>query len=157
MRTSFVSLALAAVTVGLAACGGSGSSATTRGSKAAGAGIAGPVKIYRLKLSGAAETSRGASTGTGDAIIAVHGTSELCWRFAHLHGFTDATSAHIHAGPEGKSGNVVVTLSRGPRLHHQGCRHVSAATISAIERHPQGYYLNIHSVQYPHGAVRAQL
>jgi hypothetical protein len=157
MRMSSVLLALGSVALGVAACGGSGSSSTTRGSGAVGGGIPGPVKIYRLKLSGAAESSRGAPAGTGDAIIAFHGTSEVCWRFAHLHGFSDATSAHLHSGPNGKAGKVVVTLSRGPRLHHQGCRHLSPAVISAIERRPQDYYLNIHSVQFPHGAVRAQL
>jgi hypothetical protein len=33
----------------------------------------------------------------------------------------------------------------------------SAALIEAIEKDPHGYCVNIHSKQYPGGAVRAQL
>jgi hypothetical protein len=114
--------------------------------------------IYRVRLSGGkAETPPGAPQGTGTAVIAFHGSSLVCWRFAHLHGFLDATFAHIHSGATGKSGNIVVPLSTSPALHHQGCVPVSAALVKAIERHPANYYVNIHSRQYPGGAVRAQL
>jgi hypothetical protein len=157
MRTTSTVLALVASALVLTACGSSGSSSTPQGSKAAGAGIKGPVKIYRVKLSGAAETSGGAPAGTGDAIIALHGSSVVCWRFAHLHGFAGATSARVYAGSQGKDGKVVASLSTGPQLHHQGCRHAHPAVLSAIERRAQDYYVNIHSAQYPHGAVRAQL
>jgi hypothetical protein len=155
VRANSISVVLAGSTLMLAACGGSGSNGSK--SSGPGAGIRGPVRIYKLTLSGAAETQRGARAGKGVAIIAFHGASEVCWRFAHLHGFTDATSARIHSGAKGKAGRVVVSLSGGPRLRHQGCRHVSASVITAIERSPQDYYVNVHSARYPHGAVRAQL
>jgi hypothetical protein len=68
--------------------------------------------------------------------IAIHGSSVVCWRFAHLHGFTNATFAHIHVGAKGKSGNIVVPLSPGPRLHQGGCVPVSATLVKAIEHNP---------------------
>jgi hypothetical protein len=157
MRRISTALALVASGSALAACGSSGSGSTTQASKAAGAAIKGPVKIYRVKLSGAAERTGGAAAGTGEAVIALHGTSVVCWRFAHLHGFTGATSARIYRGSTHKDGKVVASLSTGPRLHHEGCRHAHPSVINAIERGPHDYYLNIHSVQYPRGAVRAQL
>lgn len=160
MRSKLMTLAVAAVVPSLAACGGSGgstSAASGQRSKAAGSGIAGPVHIYRLALTGTAEKPHGASAGNGDAIIAFHGSSLICFRFAHLHGFTNATTAHIHSGPAGKTGSVVVALSTASRLHHQGCVHTAAAVVGSIEHRPQDYYLNIHSTQYPKGAVRAQL
>jgi hypothetical protein len=115
------------------------------------------VKIYRAKLSGAAEGKGGASSATGDVIIAFHRNAEACWRFAHLHGFSGATSARIYNAPQGKSGRAVISLSRGPHLHHQGCVRARPAVIAAIERSPRDYYVNVHSVRYPRGAVRAQL
>lgn len=157
MRTKLTALAFAGITLIVAACGGGSSSSASSASKAAGAGLPGPVRIYRVVLSGLAETPHGAPNGTGDAVIAFHGTSTVCWRFAHLHGFTNATFAHIHAGPRGKAGKIVVPLSTGPRLHHQGCTKATPALVSAIEQKPQDYYVNIHSTQYPGGAVRAQL
>lgn len=146
--------ALAALDLGLAACGGSSSSGHNSSAHAR-TGVRG--HIYRVTLSGAAEKPPGAPQGTGAAVIALHANLTICWRFSHLHGFTDPTSSHIHRGAAGASGPIVVSLSTGPRLHHRGCVPTTAATIKAIERDPSGYYVNIHSKQYPDGAVRAQL
>jgi hypothetical protein len=103
------------------------------------------------------ETPPGAAHGVGSAIIAFHGDSRVCWRFAHLHGFTDATSAHIDIGASGRTGQVVIALSPGPRLHHQGCVPVSPGLSRRIWARPGGYYVDVYSKQYPRGAVGAQL
>jgi hypothetical protein len=161
MRSKLLVPGLAVAALGLAACGssstssGSGSSSTTSSSAAKHTGAA--PRIYHLKLTGAAETPPGAPSGAGLAVIAFHGSTKVCWRFAHLRGFTNATFAHIHIGPKGKSGNVVVPLSTAPKLHHKGCVNASPTVIKAIEKDPSGYYVNIHSTTYPGGAVRAQL
>lgn len=160
MRSKLLVPSLAILVLGLAACGSSSSSSSASSSKTLppAAKSAGPLRIYRVRLTGGkVETPPGAAQGTGAAVIAFHGTSLVCWRFAHLHGFTNATFAHIHIGAKGKSGKIVVALSTAPALHHQGCTRVSAALAKAIERHPADYYVNIHSAQFPNGAVRAQL
>jgi CHRD domain len=110
-----------------------------------------------VRLTGKAEISKGATQGTGYAIIAIHRGSVICWRFAHLHGFVNATVAEIDAGVKGRSGAAIVPLSTGPRLHHRGCVKTGASAISAIEQSPPGYYVNVHSQQSPSGAVRGQL
>lgn len=153
--------ALAVLALNLAACG-SGGSSTTSGSARPASGVSlasrsRPTRLYRVRLSGTAETPPGAPHGTGAAIIAFHGHSMVCWRFAHLHGFTNATLAHIHIGTKGRSGNVVVALSTGPRLHHQGCVSISPVMSKKLRSEPSRYYVNIDSIQYPGGAVRAQL
>ncbi len=151
-KTLVAALVVTALTV--AACGSSGSVA----SNVASSGSHGrPTAIYRVLLSGQAETQPGALQGRGDAIVAFHGESVVCWRFAHLHGFTGATDAQIHAGPTGRVGSVILALSTGPRLHHQGCVSLSPGLSKLIMGNPSGYYVNIPSVQYPAGAVRAQL
>lgn len=159
MRWTLLVSSLVALAIGLAACGsGSSRSASSSKTSPSAANSAGSLRIYRVGLTGAtAEAPAGAPQGTGAAVIAFHGSSRVCWRFAHLHGFINATVAHIHAGAQGKSGKVVVSLSTGPRLHHEGCVPVSPVVVKAIEGHPSGYYVNIHSKQYPNGAVRAQL
>ncbi len=164
MRSTLMAAGLAALVLGVAACGGSNSSSPSSASSSTlrttglpGTPSGGRILIYRVKLTGGAETPPGAPRGVGDAIVAFHGSSVVCWRFAHLHGFTHPTFAQIHIGAKGRSGNIVEPLSTGPRLHHQGCATVSANLVRSIKRGPQGYYLNIHSEQYPSGAVRAQL
>jgi hypothetical protein len=157
MRSKLLAPSLAILMLGVAACGSSSSSPNTSTPSSSTVKRAGPGQIYRVALTGTAETPRGAPNGTGAAVIALHGSSRVCWRFAHLHGFTNATFAHIHLGTTRKSGKVVVPLSTGPRLHHQGCVRVTATLVKAIEHNPRDYYVNIHSTTYPGGAVRAQL
>ena len=120
MRSKLLVGATAALVVGLAGCASSGSGT---GAEALRAGHPSPsrsppTQIYRVRLTGAAETPRGPAHGVGAAIIAFHGDSSVCWRFAHLHGFTHAISAHIQIGINGRTGQVVIALSPAPRLHH---------------------------------------
>jgi hypothetical protein len=148
--------------LGLSACaGGSTSGATSHRVQPASATLAltrtSPTRKYTVALSGRAETVPGAPRGRGVAIVAFHGQSMMCWRFAHLHGFTDATGAAILSGPSGTSGRGVLPLSTGPRLHHQGCVTIPPALTHAIWSQPSRYYVNVLSTRYPQGAVRAQL
>lgn len=137
--------------LGLAGCGGS-SSGHAAGSASGGR----PLHLYRATMTGRAER-HGAPHGVGIGLVSIHSASVVCWRFAHLHGFVHATVAHIHIGGRGKSGAIVVRLSTGSRLHHQGCTRAPASAVTAIERNPAGYYVNVHSAAYPAGAVRGQL
>ncbi|HZE05347.1 MAG TPA: CHRD domain-containing protein [Solirubrobacteraceae bacterium] len=162
-RFMLTKLALPAVTLmaaGLTACAGGGT-ATSSAAHAGALAVPGtgsrPTRMYTVRLSGTAETTHGAPGGRGYAIIAFHGPSMVCWRFAHLHGFFDATVAQIHSGTSGKSGRSLLGLGTGPRLHHQGCEPVHAALTRTIWSRPQGYYVTVASTRYPRGAVRAQL
>jgi hypothetical protein len=158
MRSKLLGLGLAGLMVSVTACGSSSSSSASSpkpGVSTAKGG--GSLRIYRLTLAGRAETPPGAPNGIGAAVIAFHGSSTVCWRFSHLHGFINATLAHVHIGAKGTAGKVVVPLSTGPALHHRGCVPVNSRLVKAIEHNPHGYYVNVHSTKYPGGAVRAQL
>lgn len=162
MRQSVISLGLVVLALGAAACGSSSSSSHSGSGGAA--AKSSPAKsntgfhghTYHLKLTGKAETPPGAPKGSGDAVIALHSSLSVCWRFSHLHGFTAATFAHIHRGAAGTSGPIVIPLSTSPSLRHKGCVRSNAPLLKAIEKDPHGYYVNIHSRQYPGGAVRSQ-
>ncbi len=143
---------LAAVAVAVAACGGGASTAA----KPPGGGSR-PSRLYTVALTGKAEVPKGAPAGRGFAIIAFHGNATVCWRFAHLHGFTNATVAHIATGPMGRTGRAVLSISHGPRLHHEGCMAVSPSLTRSIWSDPTGYYVSVQSAGYPAGAVRGQL
>src|SRR6516225_9825565 len=87
--------AVAASTVLLAACGGSGPGTPT--GRSAGMTLGKPEVVYTVALSGRG-TPAGAPAGRGYAIIALHHRSILCFRFAHLHGFPIATKAVMYTG-----------------------------------------------------------
>ncbi|MGH2916353.1 MAG: CHRD domain-containing protein, partial [Solirubrobacteraceae bacterium] len=112
------------------------------------------VRTYRAALTGA---PHGARTGTGAAVIAFHGDSVACWRFAHLHNFLYATNAELRSGAPDRRGRLILALTRGPHLHHRGCVGIRPALVHAIERHPHNYTVNIDSARYPAGAIRGPL
>jgi len=161
MRSQLVLAGLACGALSLGACASSSSGTTSAGnSKAATPGHfprSRPTRVYRVRLSGAVQTPPGAPQGSGAAVIAFHGDSSVCWRFAHLHGFTHATSAHIQGASDGRRGSALVALSRGPRLRHHGCVSVSPNLARSIWSQPERYYVSIRSRRYPAGAVAGQL
>ncbi len=155
MRSKLIiPLSLAAALV-LAACGGSGGGGS--GSKAPSRGIGRPVRTYNVKLTGTALKPPGAPHGSGATVIALHHHALVCFRFAHLHGFSDPTAAAVGQGAKGQTGKIVLELSRGRGLHHKGCVRASRSLGAALEKKSAAYYVVVISKQYPKGAVRGQL
>ncbi len=73
-----------------------------------------------------------------------------------LSGFVP-TMAHIHEAPAGKNGPPIVTLIPSGKDRfavHPDARLTDAQYASYLAGN---LYLNVHSTQYPHGQVRAQL
>jgi len=169
MRSKVILPGILIAVLGIAACGSSKNSstatsstsspaATTQAPKGKAKKAAVLSRTYHVKMTGKAETPPGPPKATGSAVVSLRGkTLQVCWRFTGLHGFTGATFAHIHKGPKGTSGPIVIPFSTGPKLKHKGCVHSTAALIKAIAKSPHGFYVNIHSKKNPGGAVRAQL
>jgi hypothetical protein len=179
MRSRLLIPSLAIVLIGVAGCGSSSSSsssstsastpASTTASTAASTGATTKAvavakvkkavsRTYALKMTGAAETPAGAPAGTAKAVVTLSTKlGKVCWTFKSLSGVSNPTFAHIHLGAPKTSGNIVLPLSTGATLLTKGCVPASVTLINAIAANPHGYYVNIHSKQYPGGAVRAQL
>jgi len=74
-----------------------------------------------------------------------------------------ATAAHIHRGPSGVNGGVIVTLAPpnapggGNPGASSGCVNVTAAIANAIRADPTSFYVNVHNAAFPNGAARGQL
>jgi len=95
------------------------------------------------------------SNGSGSARVTVNpGQGEICYvvSVANLTGAVIA--AHIHSGPAGTNGPVVVPFnpSLGP-----GCTAVTRELALAILHNPSGYYVNVHTPLHPAGEIRGQL
>lgn len=119
-----------------------------------------PSAKFIATLTGRGEPGGGAPHGTGIAVIALHdGAHEICWRFAHLHGFTAATRAQIRRVAGRGSGAVVLGLAspRSPWLHHRGCVRAPASLMTAIMRQPRRFYVEVEAARFPAGAVRGRL
>lgn len=98
--------------------------------------------------------------GTGAATVTLNqGLGEVCWEIDVSNITLPSIGAHIHFGPAGVAGPIVVPLS----APDGGGSSVGCATgvdpdlIKAIRQDPAGYYVNVHTVDFPPGAVRGQL
>jgi hypothetical protein len=92
--------------------------------------------------------------GSGTAFVGLNlEQSAVCFR-NYVQGIDDVVAAHIHRGPAGVAGPVVVDFKG--RLH--GCVDgINPDLLRAIQRDPASYYVNIHTAAYPDGAIRGQL
>jgi hypothetical protein len=111
-------------------------------------------------LTGAAEVpGPGDPDGSGVATISVNpGQEEVCWEISAQNIILPATAAHIHVGPVDEFGPVVVTLSAPDASgSSSGCTTVERNLALDILKNPEDYYVNVHTSDFPNGAIRGQL
>lgn len=114
---------------------------------------------FATDLEGASEVpGPGDPDGSGSATITVNrGLGEICW-WIEVDGIDQAIAAHIHVGPAGVAGPVVVGLTPpGADGVSMGCATVDRDLAKAIGKDPANYYVNVHNATYPAGALRGQL
>lgn len=105
--------------------------------------------VLQVVLSG---RGGGDADGFGSFSATISGR-QLCYGL-QVVGVTPA-AAHIHKGAAGTDGPVVVTLKAGRAT--AGCTTLSRSLASALVSRPGGYYVNVHTADFPSGAVRGQL
>jgi hypothetical protein len=99
----------------------------------------------------------GDNDGRGTATITLNpDKGEVCYSLTVVN-IKEATAAHIHEGAAGKAGAVKVALEAPKTGTAMGCKQAEATLIEAIMQHPDNYYVNVHSAEFPQGAVRGQL
>jgi hypothetical protein len=115
----------------------------------------GIVESRSAVLSGATEIpGPGDADGSGFArVIFVPNPGGLvCWSIS-VAGIGPVAAAHIHVGPAGVAGPIVIDFSG----QLNGCTRASRPLIFAILANPSAYYVNVHTPEFPGGAVRGQL
>jgi hypothetical protein len=126
------------------------------------AGTAGAVqaegRTLSATLTGAAEVpGPGDPDGSGTATLTVNpGLGQICYELS-VSGIAPATAAHIHVGPVGVAGPVVVPLEPPTDGSASACAEVDRELALAILKSPSDYYVNVHNAEFPAGAVRGQL
>ena len=112
------------------------------------------------ELSGTNEVpGPGDPNGSGTAGLWLNqGQGEICYRLEVTDVTLPATGAHIHAAPVGVAGPIVVPLTP-PNVSgvSSGCVNADKELVKAIRQHSENYYVNVHTSDFPAGAVRGQL
>lgn len=104
-------------------------------------------------LSGPNETSPGDPDGTGSFVAEIDADAgDFCYtlKAARIGKFM---AAHIHSGAAGSDGPPVVTIS----LDEDNCIAAEPDVLRPIVAAPGDFYVNVHTDEFPKGAVRGQL
>jgi len=136
-----------------------------------GAAIAAPVsqagRKFSTVLNGANECNASGTcnlgdpdgTGTADVFINV-GQQRVCWKITTSNLGT-ITRGHIHRGPVTGAGGIVVGFFEAANVDLEGCtsttQPVDRALLREIIQHPERFYVNVHTADFPAGAIRGQL
>jgi hypothetical protein len=112
----------------------------------------------KAMLTGAAEVpGPGDPDGGGTAQVTLSpDKNEVCYDVT-VTKVDEATAAHIHEGAMGKDGPVKVGLDTPKGGSAKGCKSADAAVVKDMMANPANYYVNVHSKDFPKGAVRGQL
>ncbi|MDP9405872.1 MAG: CHRD domain-containing protein [Actinomycetota bacterium] len=147
----------------LAACGGNnaaqpGATIDPSGGAAAAGGNKGTQlsgDTFTTRLTGNAEVpGPGAKDARGQASVDFM-TGQLCFELS-VEGIK-ATAAHIHEGGVDEAGPVVVGLNPPAGGSSKGCVDAEQSQLDQIKANPSGFYVNVHTEEFPDGAVRGQL
>ena len=111
----------------------------------------------KAAMNGAKETD-GAGTfnlgdpdGSGTACLGLK-PGRICWQIT-VKKIGTITGEHIHRGTKSQKGQIVVAFD----AKLQGCRTVPQALINEMRTMPGRFYVNVHTAQFPDGAIRGQL
>jgi CHRD domain len=98
--------------------------------------------------------------GRGSASITLVDPDTVCFGLT-ADNIAAPVAAHIHRGPKGVNGPVVVTLTppaTGDPGASSGCvGGVAPELIAEIRHHPKAFYFNVHTADFPGGAIRGQV
>lgn len=119
------------------------------------AALAEPV-TFVATLGGANETGGGDPDGVGTFSGEIDAeTGDVCYVLS-ADKIGKPVAAHIHAGAAGTDGAPVVTLEvTGP--DGDMCLAAEPDALKPIVAAPEGFYVNVHTADFPKGAVRGQL
>ena len=118
-------------------------------------------KPYIASLKGSNEVpGPGDADGAGAATVsfaAVNGTTtQVCWDMSYS-GIGTPTLAHIHTGAAGASGPPIVDFGSPTANTFRGCLDIATTVAQPIIANPANFYVNVHTAEFPTGAIRGQL
>jgi hypothetical protein len=119
---------------------------------------------FTAKMSGSVEVPPGDPDATGTALIRLNPAEGLvCFKLVVTNA-DPLSAAHIHRGPAGQAGPVVIplatptpTASDANVQQAKGCVSADVALIREIASDPAAFYVNVHNKAFPAGVVRGQL
>jgi hypothetical protein len=101
----------------------------------------------------------GDPNASGSTVVVLNATTGMVCYTIKVQGISSPlTAGHIHVGPAGVAGPVVIPFPLiGGNNSFAGCTKADKMLVQAIINNPGGYYTNVHNAQFPGGVIRGQL
>ncbi len=115
--------------------------------------------LFASMTGGNEAPAKGDRDGSGAATFLFPSPTKVCFALL-VNSLKKPNAAHIHRGARGVAGPIVVPLvapGSGTAGVSSGCATASAAVISEIASKPASFYVNVHTSDFPGGAIRGQL
>lgn len=112
---------------------------------------------FAANLTGASEVPPADPDGIGTANISTDDATNRICTHLEVRNISAVTAAHIHRGRAGVNGPPVVTLDAPDDDDSDDCDDVADALLDEIRRSPADFYVNVHTADYPNGAIRGQI
>jgi CHRD domain len=86
------------------------------------------------------------------------GQGRICWKLTVV-GLADVTAAHIHYRTGPNVGQIAVPLALPTPFTGAatGCADTTRALVKLILKNPPSFYVNVHTVTFPNGAISGTL
>jgi hypothetical protein len=111
--------------------------------------------VFTATLSGAEEPGGGDARGSGSFRATVEtSTGDVCYTLM-TKDLAPAVAAHVHEGAAGATGGPVITVE--VTGDDEYCLAAQAELLQAMAANPGNYYVNVHTRDFPAGAIRGQL
>jgi hypothetical protein len=112
---------------------------------------------FHASLLGSNEVPPADPDGAGTARIAINdATNQVCTDL-EVRNLGLVTAAHIHEGRAGVNGPPVVTLDAPDDDDSDDCDTVDDALVDRLRHDPSAFYVNVHTSEFPNGAIRGQI
>lgn len=125
--------------------------------------VPGSAQTYGALMTGLEEVPlRGVAEGFGSATITINANNSITANITVSRIGATITAAHIHTGAAGVAGPVLVGLITSTNTFQNGVLNstildVPVEFLNLIRANPSGFYVNVHTLDFPGGAVRGQL
>jgi uncharacterized membrane protein YgcG len=124
---------------------------------ASGAGSDDKKVEVKAKLKGSNEVPPADPNGRGKAELKLKlKKGKVCFN-VQFEGIGNAIAAHIHKGKAGVNGPIKVLLFETASSPVDRCVKGKKKILKKVAKHPERWYVNVHTGEFPLGAIRGQL
>lgn len=118
------------------------------------------VFTYVAGLNGANETPNPADPdGVGFAVINIDQAAGSITFIAYAQNIASITASHIHRGAAGITGPIIIPFNQPftNGVSSGTLNGIAPSFLAEVIANPPGYYFNVHTTDFPGGAIRGQL